>query len=117
MKVLKYLIVLVCALYLGTVHGGPGGDVVGNGLVKMANKPITEAQAKVYALKNIKAQIKAKKIKPVWGSSKLVSAKLATFRKKKAWVVTYTNAKVKGKKLYIMLSNKGEFIDANHTGK
>ncbi len=83
-----------------------------------AAKSITEQQAKDTGVSEIERLIKSEKIDASWSGATFEKAETMIYGKKKEWVVTFLNENgVKGKKLFIYLSQSGNFIAANFTGK
>lgn len=67
---------------------------------------------------HVERLIKSKKLDASWKSAVFGKSEKKKFKDRTEWVVTFNNEKgVKGKKLFIFLTESGEFVAANFTGK
>lgn len=100
-------------------HGHSHGHSHGQGHSHThAAKSINEQQARDTGKSHIERLIKSEKIDASWSGATFEKAETKTYGKKNEWVVTFLNEKgMKGKKLYIFLSQSGDFVAANFTGK
>lgn len=113
MKVITLIIVLVfgSVSFAGSGHGHSHGHAHGKAAV-------TKNKAKTLSQSHVGRLIKLSKIDASWSKATFDKIEKKEFGKKKEWVATFNNKKgIKGKKLYIFLSTKGEFVAANFTGK
>jgi len=119
MKKVLILMAFICGGYSfagpghghGHSHGGDHGHSHGT-------QKISEKKAQSVAKSHILRLIKKGKIDKSWEQASFDKAAKKPFGSRMEWIVTHSNSKgVKGKKLYVFLSETGGFIAANFTGK
>ena len=97
-------------------HGHDGGHAHG----AHGHAHLDEKSAQEVATQVIDGLIVRKKLKQSWSKATFVKAYQKKFKNKEEWVLEYKNATeadAKKKILYIFLSDHGDYLGANFTGK
>lgn len=120
MKNIILIVTLSLCTYVfsGTGHNHGGHSHGGGDVHSHAPKLMTKEKSGEIARKQVERLVKEEKIDASWKKSIMEKSVKKTFKKKKEWLVTFTNVEgKKGKKLFIFLSLNGTFVAANFTGK
>jgi Family of unknown function (DUF6488) len=81
---------------------------------------LTDKQVGQIAAKTLPALIQAKKVDAAWAKAQREDITITSMAGKDVWVVTYKNPDAtvaKGKPLYLLFDDLGNFLEANHTTK
>ncbi len=108
------LLSLALSLFSLTASAGAGHD---HG---PATPPVSQSQAEAVAIEAIAALIDNGKIDSSWKSVEVVNAEQKVYDGNTEWVISFKNETVSDtakQTLYIFLTQGGEYIAANYTGK
>lgn len=108
--VFSVITVLLCSAQLAIAHGsGHGGS------------PISEEQAISVASESIamivdqQVEIENSKLDASWNS--IPAGDKAIYKKERGYYIVSVNNKTQEKTLFVLLSDQGEFYNANYSGK
>lgn len=113
------LVVLLCLISMNiSAHEGHKSHGGGNPYEEFGI-PIEENQAVDFSNGIIKKLVNNKKLSDSWLNVVHVTTEKKVFKVEPEWVVSFKNEKEKGDKeiIYIFLSQYGDFLGANFTGK
>jgi len=117
---MKFLLVVLLFLFSMNVSSHEGHNSHGGGNpYKEFGIPIEENQAVDFSSSIINKLVDNKKLSDSWLNVVHVKTEKKVFKVDPEWVVSFRNEREKGDKeiIYIFLSQYGDFLGANFTGK
>jgi hypothetical protein len=106
-----FALVLALSSTLAVAHG-PGA--------KHSHKPLSQSQAVDAAKKVVKTMVSDKAVDASWTKASVSGAEKRVREDKTEWVVILNNTAISEEskqRLYVFLSETGEYLAANHSGR
>ena len=108
---LAFALTLALSPTLAVAHG-PGA--------RHSHKPLSQSEAVDAAKKVVKTMVSEKAVDPSWTKASVSGAEKRAREDKTEWVVILDNTAVSDeskRRLYVFLSETGEYLAANHSGR